>query len=122
MEKNDILKVTCSALGTQGEGIARSEDGTVLFIPCLLPGERAQVRVLKVKGNIAYARIEDLLTPAEMRVRPKCAVFGKCGGCQLQHLKYHMQLKFKTGVVKDALRKIAGLDLPVAACERSEKE
>ena len=121
VDKNDILTVTCSALGTQGEGIAR-KDGVTLFIPCLLPGERADVRVLKIKGSVGYAKVEELLTPAELRVRPKCAVFGKCGGCQLQHIKYHMQLKFKTNLVKDALKKIAGLDLPVAACERSERE
>ena len=121
MEKNEIFKVTCAALGTQGEGIAR-RDGVTLFIPNFLPGERASVRVLKVKGSVGYARVEELDTPAEVRVRPKCAVFGKCGGCQLQHLKYHVQLKFKTQLVHDTLKKIAGIDFPVAACERSEKE
>ena len=121
MEKNDIVEVICSGLGTQGEGIAK-KDGVTLFVPRLLPGERAEVRVLKVKGSIGYARVEEVLTPAEMRVRPKCSVFGKCGGCQLQHIRYHMQLRFKTGLVRDALKKIAGLDVPVAACERSDRE
>ncbi len=121
MEKNEKLVVTCNALGTQGEGIVRLE-GETLFVPQLLPGERAAVKVLKVKGSIAYAKIEELLTPAEERVRPKCAVFGRCGGCQLQHLKYRAQLKFKTALVKDALRKIGGADVPVSPCERSEKE
>ena len=45
MEKNDSLVVTCGALGTQGEGIARV-DGVTLFIPRFLPGERARVKVL----------------------------------------------------------------------------
>ncbi len=121
VEKNEKLVVTCDALGTQGEGVAHCE-GTTLFVPYLLPGERAEVKVLKVKGNVAYARIEELLTPAEERVRPKCAVFARCGGCQLQHLKYRAQLKFKTGVVKEALRKIGGVSAAVAPCERSEKE
>ena len=121
MEKNDIVEVICSGLGTQGEGIAK-KDGVTLFVPRLLPGERAEVRVLKVKGSIGYARVEEVLTPAEMRVRPKCPVFGKCGGCQLQHIRYHMQLRFKTGLVRDVLKKIAGLDVPVAACERSDRE
>ena len=121
MEKNDSLVVTCGALGTQGEGIARA-DGVTLFVPRFLPGERARVKVLKVKGSVGYAKIEELLTPAEERVRPKCAVFGKCGGCQLQHIKYRAQLKFKTQLVRDTLRKIAGIDADVAACERSEKE
>ncbi len=121
MEKNDMFKVTCAALGTQGEGIAK-KDGVTLFIPGLLPGERALVRALKVKGNIGYARVEELDTPAEVRVRPKCAVFGRCGGCQLQHIKYHVQTKFKQGLVRDCLKKIAGIDFPVSPCERSEKE
>ena len=116
-----MFKVTCAALGTQGEGIAKRE-GVTLFVPGLLPGERATVRVLKVKGNVGYARVEELDTPAEVRVRPRCAVFGKCGGCQLQHLKYHTQLKFKSQLVHDALKKIAGIDFPVAAAERSERE
>ena len=121
MEKNDSLVVTCGALGTQGEGIARV-DGVTLFIPRFLPGERARVKVLKVKGSVGYAKVEELLTPAEERVRPRCAVFGKCGGCQLQHIKYRAQLRFKTDLVRDALRKIAGIDFRVASCERSEKE
>ena len=121
MEKNEKIVVTCEALGTQGEGIVR-HGGTTLFVPCLLPGERAEVKVLKVKGSVAYAKIEEILTPAEERVRPKCAVFSRCGGCQLQHIKYRAQLRLKTGIVKEALRKIGGIDVPVAPCERSEKE
>ena len=121
MEKNDRLVVTCDTLGTQGEGVVR-HGGATLFVPYLLPGERAEVKVLKVKGNVAYAKIEEIVTPAEERVRPQCAVFERCGGCQLQHLKYRAQLRFKTYVVKETLRKIGGVDVPVAPCERSEKE
>lgn len=121
VEKNEKIVVTCDALGSQGEGVVRHE-GTTLFVPYLLPGERAEVKVLKVKGNVAYAKIEEILTPAEERVRPRCAVFARCGGCQLQHLKYRVQLKFKTNLVKEALRKIGGIETPVTFCERSEKE
>ena len=68
MQKNDVLTVEAVAMGTQGEGIARCENMT-LFIPYMLPGERAVVRVLKVQKNVAYARVEELITPAEDRVR-----------------------------------------------------
>ena len=83
MEKNEKLVVTCSALGTQGEGVVRHE-GTTLFVPYLLPGERAEVKALKVKGNVAYAKIEEILTPAEERVRPRCAVFAQCGAREVK--------------------------------------
>ncbi len=121
MQKNDILTVTAEGVGTQGEGIARAE-GVTLFVPFLLPGERARVRILKVKDAIGYGRIEEIETPAEERVRPRCPVFGKCGGCQLQHLRYHEQLKFKTRLVRDTLRKIGGIEAPVLPCVRSERE
>ena len=70
VEKNEIFKVTCAALGTQGEGIAR-RDGVTLFIPNFLPGERASVQVLKVNGSVGYAPVQELPPPAEVRLRPK---------------------------------------------------
>ena len=121
MEKNQLCTVTCDTLGSQGEGVVRG-DGVTIFVPYLLPGERAVVKVLKQKGSVAYARIEEILTPAEERVRPQCAVFARCGGCQLQHIKYRTQLKFKTGLVRETLRKIGGVETEVSFCERSEKE
>ncbi len=121
MQKNDLLTVEAVATGTQGEGIAYS-GGVTLFIPYLLPGERAEVRVLKVRGNVAYAAVTEIITPAEDRVRPRCPVFYRCGGCQLQHLRYRPQLRLKTELVRDALKKIGGVEAKVNFCLRSEKE
>ena len=85
-------------------------------MPACLPGEKVRFRVLKVKGNIGYGKVEEVLTPAEERVREKCPVFMKCGGCCLQHLDYNAQLLHKSTIVKDALRKIGGIyvDMPLA--------
>lgn len=121
MEKNDTAIVTAQGLGTQGEGVAKCEDLT-LFIPYLLKGERAQVKIVKVKGNTGYGKVLEILAPAEERVRPKCPVFSRCGGCQLQHLRYRDQLKFKQDLVRDTLKKIAGIEAEVSPCVRSERE
>ena len=85
MEKNDVVEAVCESIGTQGEGIAKV-NGCTVFVPYLLSGEKAKIRILKVKNNVAYGKIEELLTPAEERVRPKCDVFYRCGGCQLQQI------------------------------------
>lgn len=119
MEKNDIITAQAVAFGTNGEGIVKWEGGTV-FVPFLIPGEKARIRILKVKNNIAYGKAEEVLTPAEERVRPACKAFFRCGGCQLQHLRYSAQLKFKTELVRDTLRKIAGICFDVPLCERSD--
>lgn len=89
-------------------------------MPYCLPGEKVTFRVLKVKDGIGYGKAEEILTPAEERVRPACPVFSRCGGCQLQHLNYRSQLRFKGNVVRDALKKIAGLEISVPAAVKSD--
>ena len=121
MQKNDVTEVICETLGTNGEGVCR-KDGVTLFVPYLLPGEKADVRILKVKDNIAYGKVEEVHVPAEDRVRPQCPVFYRCGGCQLQHLRYRSKLKFKADLVQAAFKKIAGIEADVSPCERSDKE
>ena len=119
VEKNQIIRAVTEALSSNGEGIVRHE-GITFFVPYCLPGEKISFRVLKIKDKIGYGKAEEIFTPAEERVRPKCPVFTRCGGCQLQHLSYRCQLRFKGNVVKDALRKIAGIDIPVPAAVKSD--
>lgn len=119
IEKNQIISAVTDALSSNGEGIVRHE-GVTFFVPYCLPGEKISFRVLKVKDRIGYGKAEEIFTPAEERVRPKCPVFTRCGGCQLQHLSYRSQLRFKGNVVKDALRKIAGIDVSVPAAVPSD--
>ena len=115
IEKNMSICAVTEGIGSNGEGIIRHE-GITFFVPACLPGEKVRFKVLKVKGNIGYGKVEEILTPAEERVRAKCPVFIRCGGCCLQHLDYNAQLLHKSGVVKDTLRKIGGLnvDIPLA--------
>ena len=119
IEKNDIICAVTDAIGSNGEGIIRHE-GITFFVPACLTGEKVRFRVLKIKGNIGYGKVEEILTPAEERVREKCPVFIKCGGCCLQHLDYNAQLLHKSSVVKDALRKIGGLNVDVPIAVKSD--
>ena len=119
MKKNDSICAVVDAIGSAGEGIIRHE-GTTFFVPACLPGEKVRFKVLKIKNNIGYGKLEEVLTPAEERVRPVCGVFSRCGGCVLQHLDYGAQLIHKAGVVKDALRKIGGLQVNVPTAVKSE--
>lgn len=119
IEKNDIICATTEGIGTNGEGILKHE-GITFFVPACLPGEKVRFKVLKVKGNVGYGKVEEILTSAEERVREKCSVFMRCGGCCLQHLDYTAQLSYKSNVVKDALRKIAGLQVTVPLCVKSD--
>ena len=119
IKKNDLITDIVSALGTNGEGIVKHE-GVTFFVPGCLPGEKARFRVLKIKDNIGYGKVDEILVPAEERARPKCPVFMQCGGCGLQHMEYPIQLEYKTGLVRDCLRKIGGLNFVVNSTIKSD--
>ncbi len=121
MVKNKDYVGVVSRLGSNGEGIVRERDCTV-FVPYALPQEKIRYKVLKVKKNVAFGKVIEVCTPAEERIRPKCPVYEKCGGCQLQHLKYKLQLKLKSQIVKDCFSKIAFIDAKVPLAVRSELE
>ena len=101
------LEVSFSDLLANGQAVGRA--GTaVVFCAGPLPGERARVRITSVKPKYAVGALCELLDVSPDRTDPFCAVFGKCGGCQLQHLAYGAQLAWKTGVVRGALQRIGG--------------
>jgi len=108
MTKNQIVTVTIEDMGSDGEGIGKVE-GYTLFVKGAIIGDVAKVKVLKAKKTYGYAKVEELMTPSPDRVAPRCAVAGRCGGCQMQHLSYEKQLAHKADKVKNCLQRIGGL-------------
>ena len=82
LDKNMEFTGFVEALGSNGEGIVKSE-GTTFFAPYTLTGEKVKLKALKVKNKIGYAKVLEVYTPADERVRPVCKNFMRCGGCQL---------------------------------------
>ena len=117
--KNTELVGEVVSYGSEGEGILRTEDGTV-FVPFCLVGERVRAKILKAKGNIAYGKLLEVLSPSPEREVPRCSAFYQCGGCALQHMSYAAQLDFKRNQVRSALKKLGNVDaevLPVVPCD-----
>lgn len=113
--------VTIDDIGMNAEGIAHHE-GKTFFVPFSLPGEKCKVIPIHEKKNLVFAKLVEVLTPEEDRVRPCCPVFGKCGGCQLQHLKYSEQLRVKHDLVETCFAKIADLEVTVQHTGKSTEE
>ena len=114
VERNDDIILEINALGAEGEGIGRV-DGYAVFVPGALPGERVAAHIIKANSGYGVGKLMDVLTPAQERVKPPCAIFEKCGGCTLQHLAYPLQLAYKRKVVEDAFTRLGGLkDVAVA--------
>ena len=72
--------------------------------------EKIKYKVLKVTSKCAYGKLLEVLSPSKERVKPRCPVFGKCGGCDLQHVNYDFQLEIKRENVKNCFHKIAGIE------------
>lgn len=106
--------VVIDDLAFGGEGVARIDD-FVVFVPYVIPGETVAVELLEVKKNFGRAKLLQVITPAPERVPPACDIFGKCGGCQYQHLAYPAQLRFKHKQVADLFQRIGGIDPEIVA-------
>lgn len=107
-QKNEEVTVDIIGLTHDGEGVGRA-DGFTLFIQGALPGERVRAKVMKVKKQYGYARLEELVLKSPSRVEPPCDIFKECGGCQLQHFDYPAQLEWKRQHVVDNLVRIGKL-------------
>lgn len=118
MQQGEIHKFTITDLNNEGEGVVRvGDERFVLFVPDALPGEEVTCRIVQKKKSYGMAKVLERHNDSPDRVAPKCPDFGRCGGCQLQHMNYTAQLRMKTQTVYDALKRIAGAEEPsVAAC------
>ncbi len=106
-EKNQILTVEITDMTSEGEGVGK-KDGFPFFIKDTVIGDKAEIRVTRVKKNYAYGRLEKVLTPSPFRIDPKCAFHKQCGGCQIQSMSYEKQLEFKDARVRNNLIRIGG--------------
>lgn len=113
MRQGEIHSFTITDINNEGAGVVRIGGGRfVLFVQNALPGEEVVCRVVQVKKNYGIAKVLERHNSSPDRVLPPCPHFGKCGGCQLQHLTYDAQLKMKTRAVYDALKRIGGIEAP----------
>lgn len=108
VEKGHSYIIPILRLGTNGEGVGRYENFTV-FIRGALPAETVRARVEVVKKQYAAAALQTVITPSPDRAEPRCPVYRRCGGCQLQHLSYDGELREKRRQVQDALERIGRL-------------
>ena len=88
-----------------GAGLARL--GThVVFCLHTLPGELVRVEILKGRKGVWYGKAVEILEPHEARRPAPCSYVGRCGGCQLQHAPYDLQVEQKGLMLREVLRRI----------------
>lgn len=116
MKKNEEYIVTCIDDTDLNSGVVKIDD-MVVFVPNLLIGEKAKIKIVKVNKKYAFGIIIELLKPSINRQELTCEVSKTCGGCQLQHMSYAYQLDYKYKHVKKLfedieVKPILGMDNP----------
>jgi 23S rRNA (uracil1939-C5)-methyltransferase len=125
---SSIFDVQLEKLTYGGDTMGRLPNGRAVFVPFGLPGEWVRVRLVEEKKNFARGELLEILEPSPQRIAPKCKHFfsplpdtfgvmegqeeGFCGGCHYQNLSYDAQLKAKTEILRDQLRRIAKIENP----------
>ncbi|MDN3505408.1 MAG: 23S rRNA (uracil(1939)-C(5))-methyltransferase RlmD [Rhabdochlamydiaceae bacterium] len=103
------LTLDIERLGINGEGVAHHNKMTI-FVEGALPDEKVIATITETRRTFQRAKIKKILIPSDYRVDPICPLFGTCGGCQIMHLSYEMQLLQKQKRVKDAFERIGKLN------------
>jgi 23S rRNA (uracil1939-C5)-methyltransferase len=98
-----IITVDVTDLDPFGQGVAR-HNGKALFIPGLLPGERAEITLTEEKRQYARGQVKRRLNDSPERVIPRCPHYGVCGGCQQQHASVALQEKSKSSALARLLK------------------
>lgn len=102
------IELTLDGLTSEAQGVGRFE-GLTVFVDDALPSETVRVSSDRIKKNYAVGRLIEIVKPSPDRVEPRCPLAKKCGGCQLQHLSYEAQLRWKRQQVIDAIERIGKL-------------
>jgi 23S rRNA (uracil1939-C5)-methyltransferase len=99
------MEVRIEKLVYGGDGLAH-HDGHTVFVPLVLPGELVQIDSSARKKKFIRGRLERVVEPSAERVPAPCPHFGRCGGCQYQHMPYEAQLRYKAEILRETLGRI----------------
>ena len=119
LKTGDQITLTITDIAFGGEGVGRDGD-FVVFVPFVLVGETVVAEITEVKKNFARAKLLRVEKPSPERIVAACRYFGKCGGCQYQHIEYAAQLRLKRKQIADLFERIGKIPsdkiAPVIPC------
>ena len=119
VQKNEYVKAKVIDYNHEGQGVIKI-DKYPIFIPNAMIGEEVEVKVIKATSKYGIGKLSHIDTPCDARVDPPCIYYAQCGGCQLQHMSYDEQMKFKKNKVINAMKRIGKLDIHVNDVVRAE--
>lgn len=108
----EIVTLKLENMAHGGDAVGHHQ-GRAILVPLGIPGEVVRAQIIEERKRYALARIVEITQPSPQRVAPPCPYFGRCGGCQWQHLAYGAQLEHKREIVRAQLERIGQQAQPV---------
>ncbi|WP_267383601.1 23S rRNA (uracil(1939)-C(5))-methyltransferase RlmD [Cyanobacterium sp. uoEpiScrs1] len=119
-QQGSLIELEITDISNSGDGVGHFE-GRAIFVADTVTGDRVSVRLVHLKKQYAYGKLQQLLSPSPHRLRPSCLVADKCGGCQWQHINETYQHIVKHNHVVESLERIGKFKNPPVAPILTEK-
>lgn len=103
------VQAEIESLTHEGRGLTHV-NGKAVFVHGALPGERVRLRYTRQQRHFDEGTVTEVLSASPQRVEPRCAHFGVCGGCSLQHMDAAAQIQMKQEILQDVLRRIGKVE------------
>ena len=109
--EGSLLELDVGSVAHGGHCVARTDEGQVVFVRHVLPGERVVATVTEERRDFLRADCVGVITASPDRVVPPCPYAGpdRCGGCDFQHASLAAQRELKAAVVREQLLRLGGL-------------
>ena len=115
--------IELTGIADKGMAVGRDPEGVVYFVDGAVPGDNVDVLVLRKKSSFRRGIVSKFNSYSNERTEASCEHFGVCGGCKWQNLTYESQLKYKEQSVKDAFKRLAGIEADefksIMGCEKT---
>ena len=99
-------------LDHQGRGITYI-NGKIAFVKDTLPGEEIELKIIKENSKLIEAEPTSFFKKSQLRVKELCPYYKECGGCNLLHMTYEEQIKYKQSKIVDIMKKYADINSEV---------
>ncbi len=99
-----IEKLISSARGMGYDG------GRTVLIPDTLPGEEVEYRIKRERKGVIEGEVTEVIMPSQLRIKPLCPLYGKCGGCDFQTVSPSDSASLKCDIVKDNLLRLGAIE------------
>lgn len=120
-EFHQEIELTIIDVNNLGYGVGRVNNW-VVTVPFVDIGEKVRAKIFRNHKNYSEADLIEVLEKSANRIEPKCKLFGQCGGCQYQHIKYAEQLNLKQQQVYQLFKRLAKIEVNINDVIHSEKE